>query len=706
MAIPPLDSPRPTPQLFQELERLRLLLKRRVLWLRQQWQALATDPSVRRLAIPNSEADRLLLPADREAERRFHERDPEARALTQAIAQADRALGSAGAALAATTPHCLDGVARMFELSPFERQLLLLCLAPALDGSFERLYAYVQDDAARRHATPELALALFSDGDAALQQRLRLLPDAPLRRFQLVTAGPSDSFGGTPLHIAPRVLAFVCGVDRGDERVLELVRPLPEAPPVAAHAATIERLAGWLRPRLDRGAWPRVSFVGPDGAGKGEAARALGRALQVGVVRLDLKRLLLQPALLPVLERDSVLSQLAFYASADDLDDAGRALIEDLLGRLHALLFLGSRQPLATSWPLLTVALGKPDAGEQRQLWSAVLGGGQDQAVTQIVEQFDLGPSGIALAAQQARAQARLESGEAAAVEPRHLWAACRAQASAGMEGLAERLTPQHGWEDLVVPALLEEQLREIAAQVGQRHRVYAEWGFGRNLRHGRGISALFVGPSGTGKTMAAEVLARALELDLYRVDLSSVVNKYIGETEKNLRRVFDGAERSGAILFFDEADALFGKRTEVADSHDRYANIEVDYLLQRMQEYRGLAILATNMKDNLDQAFLRRIRFVVEFPFPGSSERKGIWRKALRPGAPQGPLDFDALARLQLTGGNIKNITLNAAFRAADEGAPIGMSHLMRAARWEYLKEEKMLTEAEFGAYYAEVAR
>ena len=240
--------------------------------------------------------------------------------------------------------------------------------------------------------------------------------------------------------------------------------------------------------------------------------------------------------------------------------------------------------------------------------------------------------------------------------------------------------------------------LREIATHVRQRTKVYKAWGFERKCARGLGISALFVGASGTGKTLAAEVLANELRLDLYRIDLSQVVNKYIGETEKNLRRVFDAAEEGGAILLFDEADALFGKRSEVKDSHDRYANIEVSYLLQRMEAYRGLAILTTNMKDALDPAFLRRIRFVVQFPFPDPAERIEIWRRMFPVQTPVDGLDVSKLAKLHVAGGNIRNIALNAAFLAADASEPVRMNHLLRAARTEYANIEKSLTDAEIG--------
>jgi SpoVK/Ycf46/Vps4 family AAA+-type ATPase len=278
------------------------------------------------------------------------------------------------------------------------------------------------------------------------------------------------------------------------------------------------------------------------------------------------------------------------------------------------------------------------------------------------------------------------------------LWRACRERAAQPLQELGQRITTSAQWDDLVLPDESAAQLREIAAQVAHRTRVYDDWGFGERLSRGRGISALFSGPSGTGKTMAAEVLARHLDLDLFRIDLSGVVSKYIGETEKNLRRVFDAAEQSGALLFFDEADALFGKRSEVKDSHDRYANIEINYLLQRMEDYRGLAILATNMKSHLDAAFLRRLRFIVDIPFPDAEIRQRIWQRVFPATTPTEGLDVAALARLEVAGGSIKNIALNASFAAAAGGVPVRMEHVLHAARREYQKLEKMLPGGDIG--------
>jgi SpoVK/Ycf46/Vps4 family AAA+-type ATPase len=278
------------------------------------------------------------------------------------------------------------------------------------------------------------------------------------------------------------------------------------------------------------------------------------------------------------------------------------------------------------------------------------------------------------------------------------LWQACLATSRPRLDVLAQRLDAKATWDDLVLPPEEKGLLCHLSEQVQGRTLVYDEWGFRSKMNRGLGISALFAGESGTGKTMAAEVIANQLQLNLYRIDLSAVVSKYIGETEKNLRRLFDAAEDGGAILFFDEADALFGKRSEVRDSHDRYANIEINYLLQRMEAYRGLAILATNMKNALDQAFLRRLRFVINFPFPSPAQRKAIWQHIFPPETPTIDLDFDRLARFNLTGGSINNIALNAAFLAIHTDAQqVTMLLLLQAIRAEYRKLERPIHEAEF---------
>jgi SpoVK/Ycf46/Vps4 family AAA+-type ATPase len=322
------------------------------------------------------------------------------------------------------------------------------------------------------------------------------------------------------------------------------------------------------------------------------------------------------------------------------------------------------------------------ESRDRAALWTEILGprtASDAAAIEAVAEHFQLGPSEIVRIATQQR-----PDGTAS------LWTACREFAARGLGDLAQRIEPRYRWDDIVLPAGVRAELEAIVAQVRYRAGVYGRWGFAERLHRGRGVSALFAGPSGVGKTMAAEVIAQELRLDLYSIDLSGVVSKYIGETEKNLRRIFEAAAAAGAVLFFDEADALFGKRTEVKDSHDRYANIEVSYLLQRMESYPGLAILATNLKNNLDHAFFRRLRFVVDFPFPDVAQRREIWARIFPGQTPTDRLDLGALARLEIAGGNIVVIAVNAAFLAAAEDRPVGMDHITRAARSEFRKLDR----------------
>ncbi|HJU55667.1 MAG TPA: ATP-binding protein, partial [Pyrinomonadaceae bacterium] len=404
-------------------------------------------------------------------------------------------------------------------------------------------------------------------------------------------------------------------------------------------------------------------------------------------------------ALARLWEREAVLQGSALLLEQDEQENTHAVL--SFIESVRGMLFVAGREILRPRQrPALRLDVRKPSAAEQRELWHKVLGplaqelNGELELLT---SHFDFGMETIRAASVQAREGFVRESDVAPGPV---LWDACRVQGRMRLDDLAQHIEPRAAWEDLVLPEHQLRSLREIAAHVRRRAKVYETWGFASKGTRGLGISALFTGASGTGKTMAAEVLANELRLDLYRIDLSQVVSKYIGETEKNLRRVFDAAEESGAVLLFDEADALFGKRSEVKDSHDRYANIEVSYLLQRMEEYRGLAVLTTNLKTALDKAFLRRLRFVVQFPFPDAVARARIWEKIFPPDTPTTNLDAKKLARLSIAGGNIRNIALNAAFLAADENASVTMAHLLRAARGEYEKLEKPLTETESGGW------
>jgi hypothetical protein len=503
-----------------------------------------------------------------------------------------------------------------------------------------------------------------------------------------------------PLRIDERVLHYLTGVQHLDERLVGLVEPVEADELVPSHQALARQIAAaWDEPA----ARPAViELCGGDETARWAIARAgcdaLGLALSAIAAHHVPAAAGELEAFIRLWEREAALTASALLVEAESVDRADTravAPIVHLLQRIDSPVLVSTRdrwRPLRREVYTLTVE--RPTRDEQRRVWRSALGeatAGINGHLDALVSQFDFAVPIIRATARTALAT-RAE-GEALG---HALWDAGRAQARPRLEDLAHRIAPRATWADLVLGEAEISILHEITAHVAHRTTVYETWGLAAKSARGLGISALFAGASGTGKTLAAEVLAQALRLDLYRIDLSGVVSKYIGETEKNLRRVFDAAEEGGAILFFDEADALFGKRSEVKDSHDRYANVEINYLLQRMESYRGLAVLATNMKGALDPAFLRRLRFVVNFPFPDIVQRAELWRRMFPPPTPTEGLDVAALARLNIAGGNIRNIALNAAFLAAEAAEPVRMPHILRAVRSEYAKLERPLTEAE----------
>jgi hypothetical protein len=604
------------------------------------------------------------------------------------------------AARAMPAESALDSLCTTLRLSPFERDLLVLCAGVELDSTFASACARAQGDARRTYPTFSLALGALPQAHWSA-----LSPAAPLRRFQLVVLGQADTLTTCPLRIDERVLHFLTGVHHVDERLLGLVDLVREAgalPP--SHRVITDRIvAVWSRAGA---AIPVVQLVGPDDEAKRRIAAAACAAATATLYAVSASALpgaqgagLDESAIARLLTREAVLAGSALLLECDDLEpsDARALAAARLADRTGGLVLVTSRDRRRLGRrPVLTFDVRHPTKPEQRALWTdriAAAGlappGETDAAIDQLVAQFDLGAPGIELACAIGVEQPAGDAGTT-------LWNACRHESRPRLDDLAQRIEPAAGWDDLVLPHAHREVLRELAVHVRQRDHVYGRWGFAGKGGRGLGICALFSGASGTGKTMAAEVLANELSLDLYRVDLSQVISKYIGETEKNLRRIFDAADGGATILLFDEADALFGKRSEVKDSHDRFANIEVSYLLQRVEAYRGLAILTTNLKSALDPAFLRRLRFVVPFQFPTAAQRKEIWRRVFPHETPTEGLDLEKLSRMNIAGGNIRNIAIGASFLAAEAGEPVQMTHVLRAAEREYAKLERPLQRGE----------
>ena len=604
-------------------------------------------------------------------------------------------------------PAALEALSATFGLTPFERDLLLLCAGMELNSGFAALCARAQDDVCCAYPTFGLALAALPGAHWSA-----LTPAAPLRHWRLVDVGAGNTLTSSPLRVEERVLHHLAGSPYLDEQLTSMIDPVPMPPGdlVPSHRALVERIATVWERASDAAALPVVQLCGDEVAGKRVVCAAACAELGLNLSAMPAQAI---PSgshelesVLRLWEREAAMSASALLLDCDELDaseTARTSAVSRLIERANFPLVVASRERWqAPRRPTITLDVRKPTSREQRALWDVALAATErgpelNGHVEELVSQFSLGAQAIRAASREVLTawEQGTEDNLAGIV-----WDVCRVQARPRLDELAQRIEPAAGWGELVLPEPQLETLREISAHVRQRSTVYEAWGFAAMGARGLGIGALFSGASGTGKTMAAEVIAGELRLDLYRIDLSQVVSKYIGETEKNLRRVFDAAEEGGTILLFDEADALFGKRSEVKDSHDRYANIEVSYLLQRMEGYRGLAILTTNMKNALDAAFLRRIRFTVGFPFPDAGQRAEIWRRIFPPSTPTEGLDAGRLARLNVAGGNIRNIALSAAFLAAEAGQPVRMSHLLRSARGECAKLEKPLTEAEIGGW------
>ncbi len=596
----------------------------------------------------------------------------------------------------------LDMLTSLFQLSTFERDVLLLCAGVELDSRFGPLLAALHGDPARNWPTFSLALAVLPGAHWSA-----LAPSAPLRRWRLVELGAGNATTHRPLRIDERILHFLTGITELDERLSGYVTTLSNsvqklAPSQAAIADQIEvvwRQSTWETSSV------AIELIGSDARAQQAIAGMVCDRLRLGLYVMHSTAVPSNPveaeSLYHLWEREALLGGAALLLDYDPVEaaDPGRAsALAHWIENHRTPLIISTRERLRVRCPLLSFEISKPTMSEQSELWRAALGpvpaARLNGRIEAIVSHFDLDAATI----NRVSTEALRQGPDSPEILADILWRGCNDHSRMGLSELAQYIRPLSTWDDLVLPDAQLRTLHEIAMHVRQRMKVYETWGFASRSTRGLGISALFSGVSGTGKTMSAEVLANELKLELYRIDLSQVVSKYIGETEKNLRRVFDAAEEGGSILLFDEADALFGKRSEVKDSHDRYANVEISYLLQRMEAYRGLAILTTNLKENLDQAFMRRIRFVVHFPFPDVDQRAEIWQRVFPSQTPTEGLEITKLARLNVPGGNIRNIAIYAAFLAADAGEPVGMKHLQRAARAEFSKLERPFNETDFG--------
>lgn len=604
-------------------------------------------------------------------------------------------------------------LAAIFELDRFDLDVLLICLAPLFDLRYEGLYGYLQNDVTCKQPRINLALDLLcGPGPNRLLKLTRFAETSPLFKYKLLERGVDRNFArasllNQTLVIDETIVRWLLGAYQPQTKLgrhTSLIHPSKTVnyEDMAQTRSELERI-------IDQR--PVLVFYGPDQLRQEEAAKALmgyaGRALLLvqladviagGVAALDGLKLALRDARLT-----NAVPCLLGWDACLPVGRLSPELLAELCAHPDAVIVSGEK-----SWPadginrqrrLFWLEFPLPSYSDRKLFWSHYLGpaaGQNDLNLDDIASQFtlttgqirDIVASALDIANQQG-----------CALNNHDLFAAARAHSSLGLAKLARKIEPRYGWSDIILPDDQIDILQELVSTVRVRPIVLEEWQVGRKLASNAGVTALFAGPPGTGKTMAAEVVAAELGLDLYKIDLSSVVSKYVGETEKNLEKIFDEAERSNAILFFDEADALFGKRSEVQDAHDRYANIEISYLLQRMDTYNGVTILATNLRANLDEAFTRRLQFAVDFPFPEQAEvRLQIWQSLFPPTVPRAPnLDLPQLAqRFKLAGGNIRNVIVSAAHLAAADGGQVTMDHLLHGLRRELQKMGRIVDDDE----------
>jgi ATP-dependent 26S proteasome regulatory subunit len=627
-------------------------------------------------------------------------------------------------------PLRLEVLESYYRLSRAEVETILICLLAEIDLRYQKLYAYLQDDITKKAPTVNLVLNYLGDSaPQTFQTRASFYPEAPLVKYQLI--GLQDDRSSAPstllaksLGLDERITSYLLGRDGCDARLRSAVTPLQPQKKLAALLLPDDikkRLQGLIEHYRQS---PLImGLADPDEAHKMEIGEVVGGELGCPLLRVDVKALLASeiPAhsLIPLVFREGVLQNaLIFLDNLDHLADDKKesaAILNNLLQELPNYphwVILGHQQ----EWPTERTVQGKPwidirlspaTFDERLQKWQTVMQGeaapSPDINLGEIANKFKLTGSQIALAAAAAANLAKWRDPEHGRITSLDLYTACRRQSGQTLNALAQKVHPNYAWADIILPKDQMEQLKEICRYSEYYHTVYEAWGFGRKLSLGKGLKVLFAGPSGTGKTMAAEVIAGELKIDLYKIDLSTIVSKYIGETEKNLDKIFHEGQTSNAILFFDEADALFGKRSEVRDAHDRYANIETAYLLQKMDEYEGTLILATNLRKNMDEAFARRMHFSLEFSLPEEADRQRLWRQVFPAESPLDPeIDFEFLAhQFKISGGNIKNIALGSAFLAAANGGQINMASIIKATKREFQKMGRLCTETDFGRYF-----
>lgn len=622
----------------------------------------------------------------------------------------------------------LDKLKERFGLTNLERDALFICLAPEIKRKYEKIYAYLQDDMTCKYATADVMFQLICHtAESAHELRGALANDSLLSTYIFVPSDHTSSLISKPLRMKERIVQFVLN-QQPYHRIgaqYELYKPEQDVPELLLDHGIHKQIVMAENNEAAQKDKRKAVYVisGPSGSGKLLHVRHTSKVLQKHLIVVDLKELpqneddwstLMDDIVTEALLQQAILCFHHCDALLKDQEQQRRlSLFIQKLSIYQGPLFLLSTEDVKPlNWPhreWIPITLSVPDAATRTQLWSTI---SRDWFVQKKMDWGSLGsmfrftPGQMKDALRYAELQLRWKGKSGQPIGTEELYEACYAQVSSRMSDKATRITPQASWSQLILPDEQKQLLRNACDQMRYRHIVYSKWGFDRRLSYGKGLSMLFSGPPGTGKTMAAEVVAQELHMEIYKIDLSQIISKYIGETEKNLREIFEQARDSHAILFFDESDALLGKRSEVKDAHDKYANVEVAYLLQKVEEYDGISVMATNYLQNIDEAFMRRISYVIHFPFPDEGSRERIWRGMFPEDTPiDEDVNFSYIARkFQLTGGSIKNAAVAAAFLAAREQSAVQMKHILQSLKQELMKQGKIILKEdlrEFEIFY-----
>lgn len=621
----------------------------------------------------------------------------------------------------------LHHLARIFDLSPFEENILLICLAPELDLRYEKLYSYLQNDVTRKRPTVDLVIRLLcSSVKEKLKAREIFYADSALIRNRLIYLSGdenSQSLLARFIRIDDKIINFLLGYVEIDHRISNFSSlKIPERN--FNDMGLPDQISRTLTQLIDRSPSmkiPLLYFQGPYGTGKKMTAEAISRELGLSLFLVDSKQLSKVESLesLKIIIRDAKLHNSLLYLEGFDSflnDENTKNSVKYMLLELdiypNFVVLSGEKHfdigSILKNHAFINIEFKTPSYVNRKELWKSLLNGdlSDDVDIDSLAGKFNFSGGQIKDAITTARNNKMVKNEDGSKLSMEDLFEGCKIQSNRKLMTFGRKIESIHSWEDIFLSRDTKEQLKEVCVYIKYKGTVYAEWGFDKKLALGKGLNVLFSGPSGTGKTMASGIIAREVGLDIYKIDLSIVVSKYIGETEKNLSRIFKEAETSNAILFFDEADVLFGKRSEVKDAHDRYANIEIGYLLQKMEEYEGIVILATNFSNNIDDAFLRRLHFKVDFPSPDEKLREIIWRNIFPRETPVTEnIDYGFLSRFKITGGNMKNIALCAAFLAASDSGIVKMEHIIKGTQREFQKIGKLCTPEDFGEYYKIVA-